>query len=139
MKKLLFVFITCASFASFSQQTTTLEVVVKNFSHNEGRIRASLYPTEADWLKKPYQQADTIIYSTEEVMLYFADVPQGTYAVSVHHDENGNKEFDTNAMGIPSEDYGFSNNARGMFGPAKFQDAAFQVDEPQEVLEINLN
>ncbi len=35
---------------------------------------------------------------------------------------NGNLE--TNRLGIPTEGYGFSNNAYGMFGPKPFKDMA---------------
>jgi uncharacterized protein (DUF2141 family) len=42
------------------------------------------------------------------------------------HDANDNGKLDRNFMGIPSEGYGFSNNA-GEFGPASFADAAFDV------------
>ena len=30
-------------------------------------------------------------------------------------------------MGIPSEPFAFSNNARGSFGPASWEDSAFEV------------
>lgn len=51
----------------------------------------------------------------------------GTYAVAVYHDENGNGEFDQGFLGIPLEDYGFSNGARGFFGPPSFAEAAFRI------------
>jgi uncharacterized protein (DUF2141 family) len=31
-------------------------------------------------------------------------------------------------LGIPKEDYAFSNNAFGTFGPPAFRDASFEVD-----------
>ena len=35
--------------------------------------------------------------------------------------------MDTNLFGIPKEDYGCSNNARGFMGPPKYNDAKFQL------------
>jgi len=32
-------------------------------------------------------------------------------------------------MGMPNEPYGFSNDARGSFGPPSFEDASFVVGE----------
>lgn len=61
------------------------------------------------------------------------NVPNGTYGVKLFHDVNGNGRMDTNAMGIPREPYGFSNNARGRFGPAKFEDASFTVDKTTSI------
>lgn len=57
------------------------------------------------------------------------NIPNGTYGVKLFHDVNGNNQLDTNAMGIPREPYAFSNNAKGRFGPAKFEDAAFTIDK----------
>ena len=53
----------------------------------------------------------------------------GLYAVSVTHDVDGNGHLNTGAFGKPEEPYGFSNDARGMFGPAKWKDAVFEVTE----------
>lgn len=54
-------------------------------------------------------------------------LPPGRYAVKMFHDQNGNGELDSNALGIPQEGYGFSNNG-GRFGPPSFDDAAVPVD-----------
>lgn len=51
----------------------------------------------------------------------------GTYALAVFHDENLNEQFDQGVFGIPLENYGFSNNARGFFSAPDFNDAKFQV------------
>lgn len=40
----------------------------------------------------------------------FKDVPPGTYAMTVIHDENDNGKLDRNLIGIPTEGYGVSNN-----------------------------
>lgn len=66
------------------------------------------------------------------------NVPDGTYSVKLFHDVNGNNRLDTNAMGIPREPYGFSNNARGRFGPAKFEDASFIINKATSIA-IRLN
>ena len=51
----------------------------------------------------------------------------GTYAVAVYHDLNGNGELDRTTLGPPDEPYGFSNDARGTFGPPKFDKAAIEI------------
>ena len=42
------------------------------------------------------------------------EIPPGTYAIGVYIDENDNEKLDTNFLGIPKEQYGFSNNAKAL-------------------------
>ena len=58
----------------------------------------------------------------------FEDIPPGTYALAVIHDENMNGKLDTNAFGIPREGYGFSNDAKAWFGAPSFEAASFRHD-----------
>ncbi|NIJ23389.1 DUF2141 domain-containing protein [Sphingomonas japonica] len=59
--------------------------------------------------------------------LTVAGLAHGHYAISVIHDENGNRKLDT-FVGIPREGFGFSNNPKIGFGPPKFAAARFSVD-----------
>ena len=43
-----------------------------------------------------------------------------------------------NLLGIPREPYGFSNNARGSFEPAKWEDAKFVVTTAATEIEIKV-
>ena len=63
-----------------------------------------------------------------DLKIVIHDLPAGEYAIASYHDENGNGKLDTNALGLPEEGYGFSNDARGMFGPPKFSEAVFEFD-----------
>ncbi len=56
------------------------------------------------------------------------NLPSGEYAIRVMHDVNGNGELDTNFVGRPTEPYAFSNNARGTFGPATWEEARFVLE-----------
>ena len=58
----------------------------------------------------------------------FADIPPGNYAIAVVHDENMNGKLDTGLMGVPKEGYGFSNDARALFGAPTFAAAAMKYD-----------
>ena len=58
----------------------------------------------------------------------FMDIPPGTYALAVIHDENMNGELERKWPGIPTEGYGFSNDAKGFLGPPSFSAASFQYD-----------
>jgi uncharacterized protein (DUF2141 family) len=69
----------------------------------------------------------------------FEDIPPGTYALAVIHDENMNGKLDTKWPGIPKEGYGFSNDAKGFLGPPSFSAASFQYDGQNLDLTIILN
>jgi uncharacterized protein (DUF2141 family) len=57
----------------------------------------------------------------------FANLPQGRYAISVLHDENGNGRADKTLGLIPREGFGFSRDAPVRMGPPKFEQAAFDI------------
>jgi uncharacterized protein (DUF2141 family) len=58
----------------------------------------------------------------------FNNLEAGRYAIILFHDENGNGRLDKNFWGVPTEPYGFSNDAGGFLGPPKFDDAAIMLD-----------
>ena len=62
----------------------------------------------------------------------------GFYAVAIYHDENLNNKFDQGVFGIPLENYGFSNDARGFFSAPDFDDAKFQVRGQRTEISIEL-
>lgn len=63
----------------------------------------------------------------------------GEYAVRVMHDRNGNGELDTNVVGMPTEPWGFSNDAAGSFGPPAWDDARFVLSGEGSRQTITLN
>jgi uncharacterized protein (DUF2141 family) len=69
----------------------------------------------------------------------FEDIPPGTYALAVIHDENMNGKLDTNMLGIPTEGYGFSNNAKALLGTPSFSAASFPYDGRNLELTISLH
>ena len=68
----------------------------------------------------------------------FEDLPFGTYAVKVYHDENSNEKLDTNWVRMPKEGFGFSNNVMGRFGPPSFDAAKFEFSQPLQRVEIEI-
>jgi uncharacterized protein (DUF2141 family) len=68
----------------------------------------------------------------------FTDIAAGDYAVSVFHDENSNGKLDRNFIGMPKEGVGASNDAKGHFGPPKFNDAQFTYSGGQKTLTIHI-
>jgi uncharacterized protein (DUF2141 family) len=63
------------------------------------------------------------------VTVRVSDVPAGTWAAAVYHDEAGIRRLEYTLFGMPKQGIGFSRDARMRFGPPKFADAAFTVGE----------
>ena len=139
MKSLLTLITLSLSLLSYGQNSVNLKLIVRGFEHNQGKLKAALYNQGDHWLETAYKGRDTVIYNTGEVILLFTEVPAGEYAISLFHDENGNGELDTGTFGIPTEDYAFSNNAKGTFGPASYEDAAFSISDTETTHIININ
>lgn len=75
----------------------------------------------------------TIEYIEPGTVTYRYEVAPGTYAIGIFHDANLNNRLDNYFFGVPREQYGFSNNARGFMGPPSFDDAAFTVEGETEI------
>ena len=105
----------------------TVEVHVTGVAAGKGSVKVAVCD-QARFLKQclysgsaPAREGDNTIA--------VRDVPPGNWAVLAFQDANGNGELDRNFIGIPSENYGFSRDARGKFGPPSFEDAAIAVRE----------
>lgn len=77
------------------------------------------------------------IPAQDEVRLDFGSVPEGRYAISLVHDENGNGKLDT-ALMIPREGFGFSRDAPVRMGPPRFDKAAFDVGDQNTRMAIKM-
>jgi uncharacterized protein (DUF2141 family) len=75
----------------------------------------------------------------EQARCDFLDIPPGTYALAVIHDENMNGKLDTKWLGIPKEGYGFSKDARAMLGAPSFAAAGFPYNGQDMELTIRLH
>jgi uncharacterized protein (DUF2141 family) len=91
---------------------------------NEGQVACALF-TKGQWLGETDKPVFAAIRNRRAVCV-FRNVRPGVYAISAFHDENRNKELDTNFLGIPTEGWCTSRNAKGFLGPPKFDDAKFE-------------
>ncbi len=113
--------------------TADLTIHVTNISKPEGEIAWVLFDNEAGYKadSEPVLSLRRRV-DGESMRVTVHDLPAGEYAVKLYHDANRNGELDANMIGIPTEGYGFSNNA-GRFGPPSFEDAAVVLEEDAEI------
>lgn len=122
-----------------TEKTGNLTVVITGFENNDGEVLLALADSRDNYESKnnPFIGLKIKIENRKAVFV-IEDLPYGKYAAKVFHDENTNGELDTNFLGIPTEDYGLSNNARGTFGPADYDDAKFSFDRHKLTIEITV-
>ena len=104
----------------------TLEVDGLDASRLEGSsLFVAVYTEAGQWMAKPVVGRRFIIDAKAggRMTVTLNELPEGALAISAFHDTNGNGKLDRNAIGIPTEPYGFSNNATGQFGPPRFEQA----------------
>lgn len=117
-----------------------LEVEVIGLSSNEGDVHIAVYDTPERFPDSNGMITETHVSINENrAVMIFKNLTPGRYAVAVYHDANGNHDFDQGIFGIPLEDYGFSNDARVFFASPSFDEAAFDVLEPQTKITISPN
>lgn len=116
-------------FSSFRPITETgISLTITHLRNDKGFVLVSLYkdgsgyPDNADMA---YRKDRVAIYNKRAVIV-FPDVPAGSYAISILHDENNDQKMNKNSLGLPKEGYGFSKNVVGAFGPPSYKRASFQ-------------
>ncbi len=123
--------------ASSRVQAADLTVDVKNVHSAAGKVMVALH-ANVDGVKFP-GDAGTVAAQWRKaeagtMRFVFAGLQPGSYAVAVFHDENDNAVLDSNLLGIPSEGYGFSQDAKGFAGPPAFDAAAVELSATAEAV-----
>jgi uncharacterized protein (DUF2141 family) len=118
VQRLIFAISMALTFNSFSgQKSISLTVLVDGAKANTGQAIASLFSSADDYLNEPIIEKIMPIHTEGSTHFVFNDLKAGTYSISIVYDENGDGKLNTELFGIPSELVGFSNNAKGVFGP----------------------
>ncbi|MEM8634153.1 MAG: DUF2141 domain-containing protein [Pseudomonadota bacterium] len=121
-----------------SAHAGTLNLTVEDIETEAGTLHIGLYDAETYDGGRAIDGANiTVVGNTVSITL--ENVAPGEYGVKVFHDEDDDGEMDTNPFGIPTEAYAFSNNAKGRFGPANWEDAKFTVTDTVTAQIISLN
>jgi len=111
-----------------------ISVTITDIKNHTGKLYVGLYNKDAGFREVEQTYKKLIVdISSNNVTYIFSDVPSDTYAVSVFHDENNNGIHDKNILGMPTEDYGFSNNNKHLFGPASFEESSFQIKNNKNI------
>ena len=107
----------------------TLTVVVSNINKAEGSVMVAVLAGQEGFEDDSIAPAAALMRPavSGEMTFIAADLAPGDYAIRVMHDVNGNGELDANFIGMPTEPWSMSNNAKGNFGPPTWKDVRFEI------------
>ena len=103
----------------------------------EGVLSLAIYdnPDAYNYSVKGEKRSEKGIFSGIETFVelkeshkFFINLPEGIYAIALFVDANKNLKIDKNFLGIPKEQFGFSNNAMGKLSAPSFEQAKFKVE-----------
>jgi uncharacterized protein (DUF2141 family) len=103
----------------------------------KGKILINIFSSEKgfpDDEKKSYKF--WIEEPKEEIIL--KNIPPGTYALSLLHDEDGNFKMTYNFFKFPIEGFAFSNFEASIFNLPKFEEAKFEHKKNGTVLQLKV-
>lgn len=110
--------------------STDLLVRIGGIQAPLGQVGCSLFADASGFpMDNARAQQQWLPAQADGVTCRFAGLAPGRYAVSVGHDLNGNRRVDTNLVGMPTEPWGVSNNARPALRAPRFDEAAFTVPD----------
>lgn len=127
----------CLFSTSLLAQSITFEIDgVKN---DQGKLLIQLFNSEDNYNENHAHLANIVNASKGKVVVTFNNVQSGEYAIRYFHDENNNGSLETNLFGMPTEGYGYSNNAKANFGPATYKDMKFNVNNNDVINQSSVN
>ena len=130
-----------AASAQSSESIGKLIVDISGFPSSDGFAMVALHNSKESYKggeDSAIAKTKTMVVS-KKVQVVFTNLSYGWYGVSLYHDENSNGEMDKNAMGIPKEAYGFSNNAKGFFGKPAYKKVKFELNSTEKQIVIKLD
>lgn len=138
MKKSMFTLIISITMA-FPVAAETLTVVIKNVESANGYIMLVILASEQE-----FDGDIEAIASMKQRTLAgdntftVGNLPEGDYGFRIMHDKNSNGELDSNFVGMPTEPWGFSNNATGTMGPPGWSDVKFSLSgKATQIITLN--
>jgi uncharacterized protein (DUF2141 family) len=108
-----------------------IHVDIQNIRNSNGTVACALFESPEGFPYEYLRSATNVMVikiREAKARCDFEDIPPGRYAMAVVHDENMNGKLDTSWFGLPTEGYGFSNDAKAVFSAPSFADASFTYD-----------
>jgi uncharacterized protein (DUF2141 family) len=120
--------IALASTPSRAPGRDQIQAEILNLKSDRGTVYCSIY--RAPGIGFPIDPSKAIKFARSKIgnrraRCDFDRLGPGVFAVGMMHDENNNRRFDKNWLGMPAEGYGVSRDAIRKFRVPRFHEAAF--------------
>jgi uncharacterized protein (DUF2141 family) len=116
-----------------------VEVTVEGLRNTKGDVVVEIYPDAAKgFLTSRTRLGRTRAKAEPGVRVCIPAPAAGWYAVVAYHDEDGDRHFSKNFLGLPSEGFGVSNNPPPALGKPSFSKVRFQVGEGETQTRIRI-
>ncbi|WP_299463084.1 DUF2141 domain-containing protein [uncultured Microscilla sp.] len=114
------------SLGMMNYPNSELSVSVKGIQTVKGKIYMAVYNRAEGFLEVETAIATQITPVTgKQVVIRFRNLKPGYYAIATYHDKNSDGKMNKNLVGVPTEYYGFSRDARARFRAPSFEAARF--------------
>ncbi len=112
-----------------SAQASTLKLTIDGVRSDQGQLLVAIFDDAESFPRVPEKAVVKKVLPAADgrVEIVIDQLKQGSYAVALHHDENGDTKMNFNFVGMPKEGFGFSGNKRIFFGPPSFKNAKFDI------------
>jgi uncharacterized protein (DUF2141 family) len=99
-------------------------------------VRVAVFESEAGFPNSELSSKTAVFSATKDQVSFSLELPRNQpVAIAVYQDIDGDGKLSKNKFGVPTEPYGFSKNARGLFGPPSFSQAAFELSANSEEIQ----
>ncbi|MBL8817919.1 MAG: DUF2141 domain-containing protein [Planctomyces sp.] len=107
---------------------------VTGLKEKSSSVYVAVFESETGFPKSELSSSTTIVSATDDQVQFALELPLNqSVAIAVFQDIDGNGKLSKNAIGIPTEPYGFSNNARGVIGPPSFSQAVITISDASPI------
>lgn len=126
----LLIFLLCSA----EESTCKLVVNVTNLQTVKGNVDLRLFDKAESFPKdNKHLKIGHVEVKGKTVKYTFKGLKKGDYALVVYHDENKDGECNTNAMGYPTEAYGFSRNVRPFLSAPSFKSTKIKLNADRAI------
>jgi len=122
--------------------TTTLTIRVTGIRNAKGKVSVALFK---DGVGFPMDPSAIVAAKRGDIdpqalvaTIVFENLPQGTYAAVVLHDDDLSGQMSFDAQGIPTKGYGVSNNPPSQSGPPTAEEAKFIANQAASAIGIKM-
>lgn len=138
MKRILTSLIVAGLAAGIAGQAAAADLTIRIEGVEDASGTFHIAVFDAEGWKENEAVAGDLIAAEEGAELTLTSLEPGAYGIKIYQDVDGNGELNLGMWGIPSEPYGFSNDASARMGPPKFKKAGFELTDAGAVQTITL-